>query len=331
MFKKSLNVFACLFSLAILTLPIQAHAANKKVVLRLAHEMSENHPYHAGAGKFGEFLSKKTNGEVTIQIYPNGTLGKQAQLVEAMSLGTVDLALTNTPVMERYVPELAVLGLPYVARSWEHIYKVVDGEIGAEFNKKFEAQGITVLAYHETGSYNISSTMPIIKPEDIRGIKTRVPQGASSAELGKALGCNVTTLAFSEVYTALQLGTINAHFTAGMDNTYYSKFYEVCKYYIFLDIAYYLEPLSMSKMVYDRLSPEHQKAIKEAAMESAIWQRNFVRSETKTKEELMAKNYGLIVHHASDAEKAVWAKATEDVYEKFPDWLPMVQRIKAVK
>ncbi|GHU36017.1 C4-dicarboxylate ABC transporter [Betaproteobacteria bacterium] len=328
--RKSILVLASILSAVVFMTPVQANAAAKKMVLRLAHEMPENHPYHAGALKFAEILSKKTNDEIAVQVYPNGTMGKQTQLVESLVMGTVDLALTNTVVMERYVPEMAVLVMPYVIRGWDHLYKVVDGEIGAELNKKLEAKGIVLLAQHETGTTNIHSKMSIRKPADIKGVKTRVFYGPSYAEVGKALGCIITTMSFSEVYSALQLGTIDAQFMSG-SNVLLSKFYEVGKYYNVNELGFFLEPLSMSKMVFDRMSPAHQKAIKEAAWESAVWQRPYARAEQAKDLETLEKERGLIVYRPNEEEKAEWAKVIEPVYQKFPEWLPLINRIREVK
>ena len=329
-FKKCFGMFLGLFLIVAFLTPIQADAAKKKVILRLGHEMPENHPYHAGAMKFAELLSQKTNGDIAVQIYPNGTIGKQSQLIESMSMGTVDLALTNSVVMERYVPVMAVLVMPYVIRDWDHLYKVVDGEIGAELNTLLEAKGVTILAWHETGTTNINSNKPITKPSDIKGVKTRVFYGPSYAEVGKALGCVVSTMAFSEVYSALQLGTIDAQFMSG-SNILLSKFFEVAKYYVINELGFFLEPLSMSKQVFDRMTPEHQKALKEAAWESALWQRPYARAEQAKDLETLEKECGLIVYRPTDAEKGEWAKIIEPVYEKFPEWLPMINKVRAIQ
>lgn len=329
-FKKYTGFFTCLLLAVTVLIPAQVGAAKKKTVLRLGHEMPENHPYHAGALKFAEILGQKTHGDIAVQIYPNGTIGKQSQLVESMAMGTVDLALTNTVVMERYLPVMAVLVMPYVIRGWDHLYKVVDGAIGAELNALLEAKGVTILSYHETGTTNINSNRPITKPADIKGVKTRVFYGPSYAEVGKALGCVVSTMSFSEVYTALQLGTIDAQFMSG-SNILLSKFYEVAKYYIINELGFFLEPLSMSKQVFDKMTPEHQKAIKEAAWESAVWQRPYARDEQAKDLATLESKRGLIVYRPTDTEKAEWAKIIEPVYAEFPEWLPMINKIRAIQ
>ena len=326
--RKNLTMSASFLLIAVFMVSGTANAASKKTIkLRLGHEMPESHPYHQGAMKFAEILEQKSNGEVTIQIFPNGTLGKQAQLVEGLTMGTLDLSLTNTVVLEKYEPLMSVLVMPYVIRGWDHVYKVVDGDIGQELNAKLEKKGITVLAYHEIGHTNINSIKPIKTPADVKGLKLRVQPGPSYVEVGKALGAIVATTAFSEVYTALQLGTIDAQVQSA-SNIRLSKHYEVAKYYIVNELGFFLEPLSMSKQVYDRMSPAHQKALKEAAYESALWQRPYARAKQDEDLKYVADNYGVIVTMGNIDE---WRAVIEPIHEKFPNWLELINRIKAIK
>ncbi|SBV99683.1 DctP family TRAP transporter solute receptor [uncultured delta proteobacterium] len=325
--KKSLAFLFTLLLAIVFTLPAQADAAAKKILLRLGHEMPETHPYHAGAQKFADILSQKTNGEVAVQVFPNGTLGKQAQMVDGLTMGTLDLSLTNTVVLEKYEPLMSVLVMPYVIRGWDHVYKVVDGEIGQELNKGLEKKGITVLAYHEIGLTNINSIKPINHPSDVKGIKLRVQPGPSYVEVGKILGAVVATTAFSEVYTALQLGTIDAQVQSA-SNIRQSKFYEVAKYYTVNELGFFLEPLSMSKMVWDRMTPAHQKALKEAAYESALWQRPYARGKQDEDLAYLEKNHGVIVIKPDVTE---WRKVIEPIHDKFPQWSDLIKRIKAIQ
>jgi tripartite ATP-independent transporter DctP family solute receptor len=325
--KKVFALIAgCLF-LAVMASGAACEAAEKKVLLRLGHEMPENHPYHAGAMKFAEILAQKTDNAIAVQIYPNGTLGKQAQLVESLSMGTLDLSLTNSVVLEKYESLMSVLVMPYVIRGWDHVYKVVDGEIGKELNAGLEKQGIMVLAWHEIGHTDINSIKKIEHPGDVKGLKLRVQPGPSYVEVGKILGAVVATTAFSEVYTALQLGTIDAQVQSA-SNIRLSKHYEVAKYFVVNELGFFLEPLSMSKMVFDRMTPEHQKALKEAAYESALWQRPYARGKQDEDLEYLQKECGLIVIRPDIDE---WCAAIEPIHEMFPKWTPLIKRIKAIQ
>jgi tripartite ATP-independent transporter DctP family solute receptor len=313
--------------LAVFLLPASIYAAEKKpVLLRLGHEMPESHPYHEGAKKFAEILNKKTSGEITIQIFPNGTLGKQAQLVDSLTMGTIDLSLTNTIVLEKYEPRMGVLSMPYIIRDWNQIYQAVDGEIGKELNKGLEKKGITVLAYHEIGRINMLTIKPVKHPDDVKGIKLRSQPGPSQIEAAKALGAVVVPTAYSEVYTALQLGTIDGT-TQPPSNISQNKFYEVAKYYIINELSFFLEPLSMSQMVYDRMTPEHQKILREAAYESAVWQRAYIRAQQDKDLEFLEKN-GVIVTKADVSE---WRAIIEPTWDKFPQWHDLIVNIQAIK
>ena len=185
--KKSLALLSTLLLAIVFMLPAQADAAAKKILLRLGHEMPETHPYHAGALKFAEILDKKTNGEIAIQVFPNGTLGKQAQMVDGLTMGTLDLSLTNSVVLEKYEPLMSVLVMPYVIRGWDHVYKVVDGEIGQELNKGLEKKGITVLAYHEIGLTNINSSMVVLVISNGEGLSRRLSRSGTSDRGNTAL------------------------------------------------------------------------------------------------------------------------------------------------
>jgi len=300
----------------------------KKVVLRLGHEMPENHTYHKGAMMFADMVAKKTNGSIEVKIFPNGTLGKQAQLVEGLAQGTIDLALTNTPVLEKYDPPMGILVMPYVFRDWDHVYKAMDGEIGKDFNSRLEKKGITVLGWHEIGVTNINSIKPILTPDDIKGIKFRVQPGPVPVEVGRVLNTVVQTTAYGEVYTALQLGTIDGQLQSAT-NMRANKHYEVAKNFTIMYNAYALEPLSMSKKVLDRLSPAQQKALQEAGQESAVWQRKLSRKNQEEDTEWMVKNVGLKVH---TPDLGPWEKAIQPaVADKFPNYKPLIEKIKAIK
>ncbi|MDR0578288.1 MAG: TRAP transporter substrate-binding protein [Candidatus Accumulibacter sp.] len=326
--RNSFVLCAVVGLFAAFLVPASVQAAEKKpILLRLGHEMPENHPYHEGAKKFAEILARKTGNGIAVQIFPNGTLGKQAQLVDGLGMGTIDLALTNTVVLEKYEPRMGVLVMPYVIRDWDHVYKVVDGEIGKELNKGLEKKDIVVLAYHEIGHTNIHSVKPIKSPSDVKGIKLRIQPGPSYVEVAKALGAIVVPTAFGEVYAALQLGTIDAQVQSA-SNIRQSKFYEVGKHYIINDLGFFLEPLSMSKMVYDRMTPEHQKALREAAYESALWQRPYARGKQNEDLAFLEKNHGLVVTKADVSE---WRAIIEPIHDKFPQWRDLIVKVKAIK
>ncbi len=310
----------------LMALPFSANAASA-LKLRLGHEMPEQHPYHKGAVKFAELVSEKSKGTIQIQIYPNGTLGKMAQLAEGLSMGTVDLSLTNTMVLEKYNPEVSVLGLPYLFRDWKHLYGCLDTWLADELNKGLERKGISVLAYHSVGTIYVNSTRKVVHPEDMKGMKVRVQPGPSYVQAVSALNAVVTTTAFSEVYTALQMGMIDAQ-TQSISNVLNSKHYEVAKFIALNNFSFLVEPLAISKMTMQRLKKDQVKILKEAAYESALYQRDLMaKAEVDGIVELREK-HGV---QFSQCDLAEWSKVLTPVQDKFPKWKKIMNRVRDFK
>ncbi len=311
-------------SLAILPFTSAAAASMK---LRLGHEMPESHPYHMGAIKFAELVSEKSKGSMQIQIYPNGTLGKMAQLAEGMSMGTVDLALTNTMVLEKYNSEVSVLGLPYLFRDWNHLYGCLDSWLADELNKGLERKGISVLAYHSVGTIYVNSTRKVVHPSDMKGMKVRVQPGPSYVQAVSALNAVVTTTAFSEVYTALQMGMIDAQ-TQSISNVLNSKHYEVSKYIALNNFSFLVEPLSISMMTMQRLKKDQIKILKDAAYESALYQRDLMAKAEKDGIVELRDKHGV---EFSQCNLDEWSAVLSPVQEKFPKWKKIIDRVRAFK
>ena len=241
-------------------------------------------------------------------------------------MGTVDLSLTNTMVLEKYEPLMSVLGLPYLFRSWEHVYKTVDGPVGDEFNALLSKKGIKVLAYCSVGTIYINSTKLVKGPDDMKGLKLRVQPGPSYVEAAKAMGAVVTSTAFSEVYAALQLGTIDAQ-TQSVSNILSNKHFEVAKFIVLNDFGYLLEPLSVSLMAYNRLDNEQKKLLKDSAYEAAVWQRQYMADEEKKGLDKL-KGLGVTVTETNIDD---WRVVLEPVQQKFPKLSDLIKKAKAVQ
>lgn len=298
----------------------------EKVTLRLGHEMSEDHPYHLGAKKFAEILAEKTNGKYEVVIYPNAQLGTQKQMTEMVATNQLDLCLAWQGILEAFDPNTGVVSLPFIFRDWDHVYKVVDGSVGEELFKGMEAKGIKVVTNFNNGLYNIVSRKKIEKPEDVKGIKLRVQSSKVFTDTGELLGAVVTPLAFSEVYTALQMGAIDAQIQ-GPINVRKSKHFEVAKFTCENHINLLLEPMMMSMKKFSELPAEDQKAVIEAAKEAADWQREDAEKADAVDTEFLKQNG--VEYVSTDIE--AWKKATAPIYDKYSQWKDMVEKIQAVK
>ncbi len=199
-------------------------------VIRLGHTGAANHHFQTISEQFAEIVSERTDGEITIEVYPSDQLGSQTQLVEGTLLGTNDMVLTSDAVLSNFVPDVGIINLPFIFRDADHVRTALDGEVGQDLSALVEKQGAVVVGWWENGFRHITNSRnPIETPDDIEGMKLRVPEGPVFISTFEALGANPTPISFGELYSALQLGVVD-----GQENPpahiLTQKFYEVQDY-----------------------------------------------------------------------------------------------------
>jgi tripartite ATP-independent transporter DctP family solute receptor len=180
------------------------------MTLKLGHLANEQNPWHKASVKFGLELSRLTDGRIEVEVYPNESLGKEIDLINGMQLGTVDMTITGES-LQNWAPKAALLGVPYAYKSIEHMDEVAAGEIGDMIKAQIiEKVQIRPIAHFARGPRNLTSNRPIKSPADLNGLKMRVPNVPLFVDTWKALGANPGPMAFSEVFTSLQNGTIES-------------------------------------------------------------------------------------------------------------------------
>lgn len=300
----------------------------KPIVLRAADTHAADYPTVLGIIKMGELLDEWTDGRITIDVYPSKQLGEEKETIEQTQLGAIDIVRTSVGPVGEIVPELNVLSLPYVFRSEEHCYNVVDGDIGDELLSKVETHGFVGLGWYGSGQRSFYNTKkPIRSIEDLAGLKFRVMQNEVFVNMVSALGASATPMAYGEVYTALSTGVID-----GAENNYPSLYtsnhYEVAKYYTLDEHLRVPEIILFSKKTWDKLSSDDQALIKKAAAESVPYQRNeWTKMAVKSREKLIAAGTEII----TEIDKQPFIDAMAPVYDMYPDLKPWVARIQAEK
>ncbi|MBO8165024.1 MAG: TRAP transporter substrate-binding protein [Brevibacillus sp.] len=250
-------------------------AAQKPVKLKLGHIAAENDAWHKGALKFAELVEQKTNGSVVVEVFPSSTLGNDRDLIEGMQLGSVDFALVAGVLSNFYEP-LSILELPYLFRDKEHLESVLYGPIGEELKEELlkNAQ-LRGLQFWMRGPRELTANKKVETLDDLKGMKIRVPEIPASIAAWEAMGATPTPMAFGEVYSSLQTGVIDAQENPrALINS--SKFYEVQKYLMKTDHVFGYVLLTMSDLSYNKLTPEQQKAVEEAAKEATEYENKLV-------------------------------------------------------
>ena len=270
------------------------------IVIKAAHVEVEDRAIHQSLVQFGEYIAAESDGVLTLEIYPNGELGDDSDVVESIALGTVQMTIPGSAVFTAYDEKFAVMNLPYLFDSKEQMDAAFTGDFGGMLNEWFEEYGFVGLGFQYDGARCMSNNVrPIYSPADMTGIKFRVMDSALYIDMFKMMGANPTPMGYGEVYTALQQGVID-----GQDNppglTYGSKFNEVLKYFSVTQHVYANCPVIIGADFFYGLDEEYQNIIREGAtMYLQDWQR----------EEESAAEAGYIESIAADGTEVNYLEA----------------------
>lgn len=296
------------------------------VTLRLAHVVNEQDAYHTAAVKFQELVTERSEGAITIEIFPNATLGDERTLLEGMQIGTVDMGvITNGPVAN-FLEDMAVFELPFLFPSPEAAYGVLDGEIGQELLDRLSEVNLKGLAYAERGFRNLTnSERAVTNPADLDGLRVRVMENPVYIDTFRELGADAIPMAWTEALTAMQQGTID-----GQENpvgvVYAFKLNETQTNMTMTRHTYAPALFVMGMPKWNQLSEETQALITEAAQDAAEYERA-LNAELEGEQLQSLKDAGMTI--VEDADLAAFSAAVQPVYEKygakFGDYLPRIQ------
>jgi C4-dicarboxylate-binding protein DctP len=255
-------------SVAALALTGSVSAADSSIVIKFSHVVASDTPKGKAADKFKELAEKYTNGKVKVEVYPNSTLYKDKEELEALQLGAVQML---APSISKFGPigikEFEVFDLPYILPDLKALRKVTDGPLGTKLLKLLDAKGMTGLAYWDNGFKQMSANKKLIDPSDYKGLKFRIQSSKVLEAQFRALGAIPQVMAFSDVYQALQTGVVD-----GQENTwsniYTQKMHEVQKYMTVTNHGYIGYAVVVNKKFWDGLPAdirdELSKAMKDA-------------------------------------------------------------------
>ncbi len=298
-------------------------------VFTYAENQAEDYPTTLGARRFAELVWERTDGRIEIQVNAGGTLGDERTVIEQMQFGGVDFARVSLSPLAEFVPKLNVLQMPYLYQSSEHMWKVLDGEIGDSFLNSFGSSGLTALSWYDAGSRSFyCRERPIERLEDMKGLRIRVQESDLMVEMIEALGGVAVPLAFDQVYSGLQRGTID-----GAENNWASyestKHYEVAPYYTIDEHTRVPEVQLASDVTWNKLSAEDRQIIRECAQESARYERRVWQQRSQESERVI-REAGCAINELSEKELVRFQEAVTPVYKKFcGDYMDIVDEIVA--
>ena len=285
-----------------------------QTTLRINIAIAQNSHYGVAIDTFAREVEKRTNGRYKIQTFYSGALGAERESVEGVQLGTLDLTLTSTGPLPNFVPEVAILDIPFLFRDYAHARAVLDGPIGQELLAKFPPKGMVGLAWAENGFRHMTNSKhPVNQPDDLQGLKMRTMENPIHIEAYRQFGIQPTPMAFTEVFTALQQGTVD-----GQENPLSvitsAKLDQVQKYLSLTGHVYSPAIFLMNKAQWDRLSEADKQAFLEAAKEGVKANRARVdEDERKAVADLRAKGMNVV----ENLDKAKFQAVLVPVYADF--------------
>jgi tripartite ATP-independent transporter DctP family solute receptor len=306
--------------------------AGTKTVIKIGTGVAPDHPENVGARKIKELVEKKAGDRLEVQVFTDGQLGDQRTMVENMRNGTLEITWVTVGFFGSYEPILNVFESGYLFRDSWHSYKVFDGPIGGEVRGLVEKHGVRLLGFYEAGLRHVTNNVrPIVTPEDIKGLKIRVPQAKYSLSTLKYMGANPVAMSFGELYTALQQKVVDGQENP-VSNIYKSKFYEVQKYISLTGHQHLTHMVMYSAKLWDQLPADLQKVVRDSVIESQETQRKAVRDDDATLLNAL-KTKGMQVNEANREafRKAMQPQREEAVKEYGPKAKEWIERVEATK
>ncbi len=323
--KKSLIFVLCLviaFSLVVAGCGGKKEEPKKAEVKKISIKMSvttpsESSPWNVGAKKWAELVKQRTNGRVEITTFPNEQLssGNQQKGIEQVAAGVTGASLHSTIIYSVIEPKLAVVSMPWIMPNNAAVDKAMKGAPGEKIKELIRAKGIEPLAFGENGFRHwTNSKRPLTKPDDMKGLKIRVPGMKMYISLFKAMGADPTSMSFSEVFTALQQGTVD-----GQENPisviYTTKLNEVQKFMTICNYSYDPIVLGVNKKLWDSIDKDTQNIMKKAAVEAMELNVKLTREdEAKQLDEMKKK--GLQVNVLTPEQIKLFQASVASVYKE---------------
>jgi C4-dicarboxylate-binding protein DctP len=293
--------------------------AQQPLVMKFSHVVTDDTPKGKGALKFKELAEKYTSGKAKVEVYPNSTLYKDKEELDALNSGSVQFLAPSTAKFRPIgVPEFESMDLPFVFAGQAGYDKIVEGPFGQKLLKLLEAKGITGLAYWDNGFHMVSSNKPLLMPADFQGLKIRI-SGSKIADLYfRAMGALPQIMAFSEVYHALQTGVVD-----GCENTpsnyWTQKFHEVQKHITNSGHAHLQYALITNTKFWNGLAPDMRSALAKAAKDATHYSNGIAKQENVDALAKIKASGKTTIHTLTPQQVAAWKTAFKPVYKEAQD------------
>ncbi len=298
-------------------------------VFTYAENQSEDYPTTLGGYRFAQLVEERTGGRIKIIVQAEGMLGDEQSVIQQLQFGGIDFTRASLSSVSELIPELNVLQMPYLYSDSQHMWKVLEGEIGDRFLNLFQSSQMVALSWYDAGARNFYNTKyPINSLDDMKGLKIRVQETDLMIRIVEALGATAVPTTYEDVYSSLETGVID-----GAENNWPSYestgHYEVAKYYTIDEHTRVPEVQLCARSTWNKLTLKDQEIIRQCAEESAMYER-ILWVEREKESEQIASEKGIEIVILSPEEKERFRSAVKDVYVEFcGDYMDIIEEIIA--
>lgn len=314
------NLIGCVISLCVFSLCL-CGVAMAKTTIKIAYENNPGEPIDVVAHKWADLVKQKSNGDVELELYPSSQLGSKKDVLEMAMMGVNVVTITDAGFLADYVPDFSILVGPYLAKNAGDIFKLFKTDWFKGLEKQLQAKGLHIVTPNLMfGIRHLLTTKPVKTPEDLKGMKVRVPNNRMQIATLKAMGATPTPMPFSEVYPGLTQGVID-----GAENTipviYGQKLYEAAPC---LNLIGYMTMTAQwigGQAYFDTLSPKVVQMLRDTGDEAGLLSQKLLAADGKEAVDLMKKMKaeGVKIVHV---DPTPFREATKEVYKEFPEWTP---------
>ncbi|EWH10486.1 carbon storage regulator [Catenovulum agarivorans DS-2] len=302
--------------------------ARDVIDIRLAHGLDQQHPVHLALVFMDKRLQDISGGQMRLDIFPAGQLGSEREIIELIQIGTLGMTKVSASSLEPFVPEMKVFSLPYLFNDHDHYWKVLESDLGQQLLDSGSRYRVKGLGYFDAGSRSFYTTSKKVeKPSDLNGLKIRVMNSQSAVNMVNTIGGAATPVSWGELYTALQQGIVQ-----GAENNppsfYYSKHYEVSKFYLLDEHTSIPDVIIVGTHLWDSLSTQQQDWLQQAMHEATQYQKKIWAESTQMSLQKVAEAGVTILQ----ADKAIFQQSVQPIYRAIRDENinSLIQKIKLI-
>jgi C4-dicarboxylate-binding protein DctP len=315
--RKKMRKFGFLAGLLVILLAASTAFAGP-IVIKFSHVVAVDTPKGQAAEYFKKLVEERSNGAIKVEVYPNASLYDDREALEALSMNAIQMAAPSFSKFTSFVPQLELFDLPFLFNDVDHLHRVLNGEVGQKLLEMVGKKGLVGLAYWDNGFKELSANKPLIKPEDAAGLKFRIMSSKVLEAQFKALGANPQVLPFSEVYSALQQGVVDACENP-LSNFYTKKFYEVQKDLTISNHGYLGYMVVTNKLFWKKLNDD-QRALVSQAMKEATEYADKLAQDMDVKYLGDIKAAGTTtIHELTPQQRKAWKDKLVTIYPEFYD------------